>query len=88
MAHPLSTIIDNREGNTVLAALKRLLPQTENMDVATGLFEIVSLLALDSFDELRNSLKIIEHKKVRVELRNMQALAREKATLVCWMEVC
>lgn len=37
--------------------------------------------------ELRNSLKLIEQKKVHIELRNMQALAGEKATLVCWMEV-
>lgn len=38
--------------------------------------------------ELRNSLKLIEQKKVHIELRNMQALAGEKATLVCWMEIC
>jgi len=39
-------------------------------------------------DELRKSLKLIEQKKVNPELRNRQALAGEKATLVCWMEVC
>jgi len=38
-------------------------------------------------DELRKSLKLIEQKKVNPELRNRQALAGEKATLVCWMEV-
>jgi len=38
-------------------------------------------------NELRNSLKVIEEKRVQRELRNMQAMAGEKATLVCWMEV-
>ena len=49
MGQPLNTILDNRESNTVLEALKRLLPESKTLDVATGYFEIGSLLALDTF---------------------------------------
>ena len=42
---------------------------------------------VDPIDELRKSLKLIEQKCVQRELRNMQAVAGEKATLICWMEV-
>jgi hypothetical protein len=38
-------------------------------------------------DELRKSLKLIEQKQIQWELRNMQALAGQKVTLVCWMEI-
>jgi superfamily II DNA or RNA helicase len=41
----------------------------------------------NSLTELRSRLSIIEQKKIKPELRNMQALAGEKPTLVCWMEV-
>ena len=36
---------------------------------------------------LRKDLKIIELKAIQKHLRNMQALAGEKATLMCWMEI-
>jgi hypothetical protein len=36
---------------------------------------------------LRKSLALIEQQSVRKELKNMDALIGEKATLVCWMEV-
>ena len=49
MSAKLPTILDNRNDNTVLNALKRLLPESKSLDVATGYFEIGSLLALDSF---------------------------------------
>jgi superfamily II DNA or RNA helicase len=39
-------------------------------------------------DTLRKSLKKIERDYVQKELMKMQALAGEKATLMCWMEVC
>lgn len=47
MAAKLLTILDNRGDNTVLAAFRRLLPQTRQWDVATGYFEVGSLLDLD-----------------------------------------
>ena len=47
MPQKLPTIIDNRNENTVLAALKLLLPRVNALDIATGYFEVGSLLALD-----------------------------------------
>jgi len=47
MAAKLPTILDNRGDNTVLAAFRRLLPQCRTWDVATGYFEVGSLLDLD-----------------------------------------
>jgi superfamily II DNA or RNA helicase len=43
----VSTILDNRADNTVLTALRRLVPYSSSLDVATGIFEIGSLLELD-----------------------------------------
>ncbi|MDO8586144.1 MAG: helicase-related protein [Armatimonadota bacterium] len=43
----LSTILDNRDGNNVLSALRTLLAEAQQADIATGTFEIGSLLALD-----------------------------------------
>lgn len=56
---PLNTILDNHERNTVLEALKRLLPEAQSLDVATGYFEVGALLALDSFWNGLDSLRII-----------------------------
>lgn len=39
-------------------------------------------------DDLKKSIKKIERNYIQKELMKMQALAGEKATLVCWMEVC
>ena len=43
----IPTLVDNLGDNTVLNALKQLLPFAQALDVATGTFEIGSLLALD-----------------------------------------
>ncbi len=59
MTRPLATILDNREANTVLEALKRLLPEAETLDVATGYFEIGSLLALDSYWNALKNIRIV-----------------------------
>jgi superfamily II DNA or RNA helicase len=59
MNDKLPAIIDNREGNTLLAALQRLLPQAEKLDVATGMFEIGSLLALDPTWQRLKALRVI-----------------------------
>ncbi len=59
MPHSLKTILDNREGQTVLEALKKILPSSKSMDVATGNFEIGSLLALDGFWNNINPIRIL-----------------------------
>ncbi len=59
MTSKLQTIIDNREPNTALESLKRLLPESKTLDVATGFFEIGSLLALDSFWNALESVRIL-----------------------------
>ncbi len=43
---------------------------------------------LTSAEELATAQNEIHNKAVRRHLRDMQALASKKATLVCWMEVC
>lgn len=55
----LPTIIDNKDNNTVLEALKKLLPESKSLDVATGYFEIGSLLALDSFWNQLAKIRIV-----------------------------
>ena len=52
-------IIDNRESNTLLETLKNLLPQAVSLDIATGYFEIGSLLALQDSWQHPNRLRII-----------------------------
>lgn len=73
-AEKLSTIIDNQSQNTVLEALKRILPEAQSLDVATGYFEIGSLLALDSFWNQLKKIRLIMGdemtKRTRRELVN------------------
>jgi superfamily II DNA or RNA helicase len=59
MSYKLQTIIDNRDPNTVLESLQRLLPESRDFDVATGYFEIGSLLALESFWNSLESVRIL-----------------------------
>lgn len=59
MSAQLNTILDNRESNTVLEALKRLLPESQSLDVATGYFEIGSLLALDGYWNALASIRLL-----------------------------
>lgn len=46
-AEVLPTLIDNRQGNTLLEAAKRLMPAAQSVDIATGYFEVGALVALD-----------------------------------------
>lgn len=55
----LPTIIDNRDNNTALEALKSLLPESNELDVATGYFEIGSLLALDTYWNSLEKIRIV-----------------------------
>jgi superfamily II DNA or RNA helicase len=43
----IPTLIDNRPGNTLLYAVKKLLAESRRLDIATGYFEIGALLDLD-----------------------------------------
>ena len=43
MTAKLPVILDNRNDNTVLNALRKLLPSLQKLDVATGVFEVGSL---------------------------------------------
>jgi phosphatidylserine/phosphatidylglycerophosphate/cardiolipin synthase-like enzyme len=88
MSRPLPTILDNRDSNTVLESLKRLLPESKTLDVATGNFEIGSLLALDTFWNDLEKIRLVmgdettkRTKKELVEsLRNAseESIEREK----------
>ena len=46
MMPKLPTIVDNRNGNTALAVLEALLPETRQLDIATGVFDLGSLMTL------------------------------------------
>lgn len=59
MATKLPVILDNRDGNTVLNALQRLLPSLQKMDVATGVFEIGSLLQLEGLWQQVPAIRIL-----------------------------
>ncbi len=52
-------VIDNRGENTLLALLKSLLSQAVSLDIATGYFEIGSLLALQNSWRYLKNLRII-----------------------------
>jgi hypothetical protein len=57
MAKKLPVIIDKRNDNTLLNALRQLLPNLKNMDVATGIFEVGSLLSLDGLRTLEKHIR-------------------------------
>lgn len=70
MASKLPTIIDNRNENTALEALKKLLPETRSLDVASGYFEIGSLLALDGLWQPLNTIRILMGDEMTRRTRN------------------
>jgi superfamily II DNA or RNA helicase len=80
---PLPTLLDNRDDNTVLQALKRLLPEARTLDVATGTFEIGSLLALDSYWNALQAIRLLmgdeTTKRTRNELVESLRNASEKS---------
>ncbi len=55
----LPTLIDNLPNNTMLHALRQLLPVTDYWDIATGTFEIGSLLALDGLWQRVQKIRIL-----------------------------
>jgi SNF2 family DNA or RNA helicase len=44
---PIHTLVDNRAGNQMLDAVRRLIQESKTLDVATGYFEVGALLDLD-----------------------------------------
>ncbi len=44
---PIHTLVDNRAGNQMLDAIRRLMQESKALDVATGYFEVGALLDLD-----------------------------------------
>jgi SNF2 family DNA or RNA helicase len=44
---PIHTLVDNRPGNQMLYAVRRLMQESTTLDVATGYFEVGALLDLD-----------------------------------------
>ena len=59
MMPKLPTIVDNRNENTALAVLKALLPETRQLDIATGVFDLGSLMALDGFWQKADLVRIL-----------------------------
>lgn len=59
MAEKLPVIIDNRGNNQVVEALRKLLPNLQKMDVATGVFEIGSLLLLNGLWQNLDKIRIM-----------------------------
>jgi superfamily II DNA or RNA helicase len=59
LSSKLSTIIDNRNDNTALEALKKLLTESQSLDVASGFFEIGSLLSLDGLWQPLSQIRIL-----------------------------
>lgn len=59
MTDKLPTILDNRGTSTVLDAFRRLLPRASRWDVATGYFEIGSLLALDGLWQSLEQMRVL-----------------------------
>jgi len=59
MAKKLPIIIDNRGDNKVLHALQKLLPNLQRMDIATGVFEIGSLLLLEGLWRNLDKIRIL-----------------------------
>jgi hypothetical protein len=55
----LPTILDNRGDDTVLAVLRSLLPETRQLDIATGVFDLGSLMALDGLWQKADQLRIV-----------------------------
>jgi len=66
----IPTLIDNLGDNTVLNALKQLLPFAQALDVATGTFEIGSLLALDGLWQPLQKLRMLMGDETTRRTRN------------------
>jgi superfamily II DNA or RNA helicase len=59
MAEKLPVILDNRNDNTILNALQKLLPSLKKIDIATGVFEVGSLLQLEGLWQQVPEIRIL-----------------------------
>ena len=59
MAEKLPVILDNRGDNTVVNALRRLLPNLQRMDIATGVFEVGAFLLLEDLWRSLSGIRIL-----------------------------
>ena len=59
MAEKLPVILDNRGNNSVLNALRKLLPSLQKIDIATGVFEVGSLLQFEGLWQQVPQIRII-----------------------------
>ncbi|MHC4499096.1 MAG: phospholipase D-like domain-containing protein [Planctomycetota bacterium] len=59
MATKIPVIIDNRGNNTMLHALRRLLPNLQGMDIATGVFEVGSFLLLERYWQTPDMIRVL-----------------------------
>src|SRR5260370_27578214 len=66
----IPTLIDNLGDNTLLNALKQLLPFAQALDVATGTFEIGSLLALDGLWQPLQKVRVLMGDETTRRTRN------------------
>jgi len=78
MSEKIPTIIDNAGDHTVLQALAQLLPETLELDVATGYFEISSLLALEAAWHPIDKIRILMGDETSRQTRQvlLEALAK------------
>ena len=57
--HPIKTLVDNRPGNTLLEAVRRIMAESRKVDIATGYFEIGSLLDLDGAWQIPGEIRLL-----------------------------
>jgi hypothetical protein len=77
----LPTLFDNRGENTVLAALKRLLPLSNKLNVATGNFEIGSFLALEEMWKTLDRVRIVTGDETTKRTKREITAALEQASV-------
>jgi len=70
MTAKLPVILDNRSDNTVLNALRKLLPSLQKLDVATGVFKLRVFLALDGHWQKINKIRILMSHRTTVKRAN------------------
>lgn len=71
MSEKLPTIIDNAGDTTVLGALMKILPKAFQLDIATGYFEISSLLALGNSWREIEQIRLIMGDEISRRTRNL-----------------
>jgi superfamily II DNA or RNA helicase len=67
----LKTLIDNRTGNQVLDALRRLIHDSSSLDAATGYFEVGSLLDLDGDWQTLDHIRLLMGDEVTRKTRQL-----------------